>query len=148
MDTPERENGMDYANPMVVERSTPHTEVIQTATKKKTAAKKTKNPNPINQDAASKLPPGLRKKANGRWEVVTHYCGKKRQIGTFGSREEGDIANKTARSLLKTPEGQRPPDDEIERNVRDAKDAAVRAAMGIKAKLANARVATAAVSDI
>jgi len=76
------------------------------------------------------LPAGLRQRSsNGKWEVVTYYHGKKRQIGTFTTQEEGRVANKIARERLKTEKGaSKPSDDEIERIVRSARKAALDAA--------------------
>jgi len=74
----------------------------------------------------SNVPAGLRRRASGKWEVVTYYHGKKRQIGTFSTREQGFAANEIARAKLKTEKGLS--EEEIEQNVKLARKAALDAA--------------------
>lgn len=97
--------------------------------------------------------PGLRRRPNGKWvssrgwtfsscslfclftrifhpeqDVRTTFHGKKRQIGTFLTKEQGAAANAAARGVLKSEKASRPLSDaDIEEYVRLARAAALAA---------------------
>ena len=65
-------------------------------------------------------------------EVTICYHGKKRYIGAFDTQEQGSIARAIAKGYLKTEEGQKPADEQITQNVKQARVAALEAVQKIR----------------
>jgi len=70
------------------------------------------------------LPQGVRETVTGSWEVRVYYQSSLQYIGTFQTLEQATLANEIARSMFKKDEGLELSDEECQRNIKLAKEAA------------------------
>jgi len=71
------------------------------------------------------LPEGVTKRANGTYTVRTPYQGSTRHIGTCQTVDQATLAIEIARSMLKKDKGLKLSAEECERNLKQAKEAAM-----------------------
>ena len=76
---------------------------------------------------------GVKKTKSRKWQVRICY-GNCRNIGTFDTLDEAAIANKTGRSLLRTATSSGLTEEEMNENVKSARDAALEAVNDFREK--------------